>query len=133
MQFIWETLIVAAMFILRLGVPLTAIFFVGCALRRLDARWQAEAVARRQRFSSMEECLTSAATGRPVAAGAIIQEPCWEYRACPESMRARCPAYLAPQVPCWLARRREAGQLPSQCGRCSIFATARRIASGVAA
>ena len=128
MQLLWEALIVAALFLMRLGVPIASIFLVGCALRRLDERWRADAVAREQQLGVLGGC--EAAGGALVPA--LISEPCWEYRACPETTRARCPAYLAQTVPCWLARRRADGQLPSHCGRCSIFAT-RRIGTPAAA
>ena len=46
----WEqTAIIAGMFILRLGVPLAITLLVGYGLNRLDAKWQAEAEARRQK------------------------------------------------------------------------------------
>jgi len=128
MQLLWESLIIAAMFLLRLGIPLATMFLVGNALRRMDERWRAEALEREQQLGVMAGCETSGGALVP----ALIQEPCWEYRACPETTRARCPAYLAPNVPCWLARRRADGQMPSQCGLCSIFAT-RRIGTPVAA
>ena len=44
-----QVLAVVGMFILRLGVPLVITLMVGYWLRQLDARWQAEALARKAR------------------------------------------------------------------------------------
>lgn len=127
MQYVWESAILAAMFAVRLGVPLAIIFLVSHVLLRLDARWRADALAHQQSHTNGTPC-----TGPDDAAfvhrdGALIQEPCWEYRGCSEVMRANCPAYGAPQLSCWLARRMAHGRLPSQCAACSIFTTARRL------
>lgn len=133
MQFFTEVTIIVTMFILRLGVPIALMCLVTWGLRRLDTRWQAEAVARAQQLAATKANSLALATARPALPAAIIQEPCWEYRACPENVRARCPAYLSPRVPCWVARRQADGQLPSQCCRCSLFTTARHIGIGAAA
>ncbi len=47
--------IVLGMFILRLGVPLAVILTVGYLLRRLDAKWQAEAQAQRATSQPQQE------------------------------------------------------------------------------
>lgn len=131
MQFLTEVTIIVAMFIVRLGVPIALMCLVSYALRRLDARWQAE--ARAQQLTASNASAPPIATVVPAAATPLIQEPCWEYRACPETVRARCPAYLSPHLPCWIARRQAEGQLPSQCCNCSLFTTARHMGMGAAA
>jgi hypothetical protein len=135
MQLWWEVTIIAAMFVLRLGVPVAVICLVSYLLRRLDARWQAEAAARRQQLAltCAEANLARGNAAIAPAVVSLIQEPCWEYRACPEAVRARCPAYLSPRLPCWIARGQSAGEVPGQCCNCPIFAGARRIRTGVAA
>ncbi len=43
MEWLTQGLVILGLFILRLGVPLAIILAVGYGLRRLDAKWQAEA------------------------------------------------------------------------------------------
>jgi hypothetical protein len=56
MQWLVDTAAVAGMFILRLGVPIAITFAVAYALKRLDAKWQAEA---RQKAAPPAEDLVS--------------------------------------------------------------------------
>ena len=133
MQFLTEVTIMVAMFILRLGVPIALIGLISYALRRLDARWQAEALARSQQLACTNAITVPVTKTVPATATSLIQEPCWEYRACPETVRARCPAYLSTRLPCWIARRQAEGQLPSHCNHCAIFTTARHIGVGTTA
>ena len=126
MQWFYEVAIMVALFLLRLGVPIAAIFCVSCALRRLDAHWQAAALARRYQPASALAPAAHAAAPALSRTSRVIQEPCWEYKACPQDVRAKCPAFLNRQVPCWLAQRAATGRLPHTCCNCSIFATAPR-------
>ena len=135
MEWFFEAAIIISMFVLRLGVPIVLMFLISCALRRLDARWQAEALARHHQLALSNPDAVPVAAALPAAAGGgrLIQEPCWEYKACPESVRAKCPAYLDGQVPCWFAQRAATGQLPVACCTCSIFTTAPRMGVNSAA
>ncbi len=45
MDWLEATLYIGTLFVLRLGVPLGSIFLLGCGLRKLDAKWNAEAQA----------------------------------------------------------------------------------------
>jgi hypothetical protein len=113
---ILELLAVVGLFLIRFGVPLLISGGVAWWLFRLDAKWRREAPA------------VYIPTGAPAGAAGpghsrIIGEPCWVYRACPEQVRDKCPAYLQPDVPCWLARLRNDGRLTGGCRCCSIFAT----------
>jgi hypothetical protein len=107
------------MFVLRLGVPLAVTAAVVWWLRRLDARWQAEAEAKSRRALELKAAASGAA---PPAAHPA--RPCWEERNCAESVREHCPAYLQPAVPCWLARRAADGHLPAACVGCDRFTPA---------
>ncbi|MCS7220109.1 MAG: hypothetical protein RML36_03340 [Anaerolineae bacterium] len=101
---LFETLVVAGMFLVRLGVPLVITLAIAHALRWLDIRWQAEAVKARE------------------TAQALLQEPCWAHRGCTQERRSLCPAFQRPDLPCWAARRLREGQLPAECYNCRRFA-----------
>ena len=113
---------VVGLFFLRLIVPLTIMFAVGYWLRRLDAKWQAEAEARQK----------TAQRGQPVAlqslplaaddVGQLIRERCWDLRRCASTKRAQCPAFAQPDVLCWQAREQAEGQLPAKCSGCELYA-----------
>ena len=97
-----EFLAVAFGFLLRLGIPIGLSILIGWLLRRLDARWQAEAEA---------ELTQLQARATPL--------PCWEVHNCSARMRQRCPAYTQPNVPCW-EHRRANGQLQTACLTCKV-------------
>ena len=104
-------LIVVGMFVLRLGVPLAITLGIGYSLRRLDAKWEAEAQANRDR----------AAVPAEVKALKTSEQPCWEVKGCDEAQRAECPACRLLDIPCWVARLRTTGWLPIECQGCELF------------
>ncbi len=120
-----EAVVIAGMFLLRLGVPLVITLLVGYLLRRLDAKWQAEA---------QMQLGAAPAQGPAVPAPALTRlaaQPCWIEKGCDEARRARCPAPKRPNIPCWLARRQAEGRLPAECYNCSRLAL-RQAAAGAA-
>lgn len=100
----FEALVVAGMFLARLGVPLVITLAIAYALRQWDARWQAEAIKARE------------------TARILLQEPCWTRKGCDLKRRTLCPAFQHPDLPCWTARRLTEGQLPAECHICGRFA-----------
>lgn len=106
-----EGLAILGMFILRLGIPLAITLGIGYALRRLDARWEAEAVTFREQEAAPVE----------LQALKTVDQPCWEVKGCDEDSRAKCPACKAWDIPCWVARLRATGRLPAECHGCEIF------------
>ena len=94
---------VIGMFILRLGVPLAITLAVGYWLRRLDAKWQAEALARKAEAALIEEEKRAEPN---IEMFKIIEQPCWVLKNCPEDAVASCPAHRHSELPCWLARLR---------------------------
>lgn len=111
MDTFYETSVIVLMFIVRLGVPLLVTIAIVAWLRRLDARWQAEAMQERSSISVA-----------PIAT--VIKSapsPCWIVRSCPEEKRNRCTAYAQPEVACWSARKQADGRLPSLCLTCILF------------
>ena len=110
----FEIAAVAGLFLLRLGVPLAITAAVVWWLRRLDARWQAQAETESRRVLELKAEPVAVAATQPA-------RPCWEERHCAESVREHCPAYFQPAVPCWLARRAADGHLPAACADCARF------------
>lgn len=101
MESILSLLAVITGFLLRFVLPIAITAVAIYILRRLDARWQAEAET---------EALSSA-----------VEKPrCWETKNCPPEMRASCPGYLS-KAPCWQARRKDNGYLQDKCLDCDIF------------
>jgi hypothetical protein len=115
MMDLWVTAFsILGLFILRLGIPLAVIFLIGYWLRRLDAKWQAEAVARRETEIEL--------VGEPeIEIYRVIDQPCWVIKDCPESIRNQCPAFQYPDKICWLARRQAEGKIPEACYYCPLF------------
>jgi hypothetical protein len=107
------------MFLLRLGVPLAITLAVGYWLRRLDARWQAEALARKAESVLAQQ--EQAGESEFEMFRVIAQPACWAQKGCSESTYDGCPAYQHPDLPCWLARLRAEGRLPQPCYRCELF------------
>lgn len=107
---------ILGLFVLRLGVPILIVFGVGYWLRRLDARWEAEAQVAVRKTVVMPEIEL-----RPV------EQPCWVLKNCPENAYTRCPVFLNPQQPCWLTRSRAEGTLPNACFQCVLFSQRRPV------
>ena len=110
-----EAAVIAGMFLLRIGVPLAITLAVAYFLRRLDAKWQAEAWAQWEASQSQDEVVREAKLLR------TSEQPCWSLKGCDETARANCAAPKFPDLPCWLARRRSEGKLPAECYGCEQF------------
>jgi hypothetical protein len=120
-----EVTAVVGLFILRLGAPLAITLAVGYWLRRLDAKWEAESLARQAADSSVEEVATESVRElfeKP-------EQPCWIVKNCPASARERCPVSHHPAIPCWMARLRVEGRLTTNCYGCELFAPMRVVQS----
>lgn len=101
METLTATLAIITGLAIRLAIPIAitavAIYF----LRRLDARWQAEA--------SKEGWLP------------VVEKPhCWETNNCSPEKREACPGYLS-KAPCWQTFRKSNGYLQEQCLGCEVF------------
>ena len=94
-------LAIVAGFALRLAIPIAVTAIAIYFLRRLDARWRAEAETE--------------------ALQPVVEKPrCWEIKNCTPEMRATCPGYSS-EAPCWQARREENGYLQDKCLECDVF------------
>jgi len=115
-----QAAIILGMFILRLGVPLAITLAVGYWLRKLDAKWQAEARARLQQQQAQEK---AAAAKSALKMYRVIEQPCWVLKNCPDEARSKCPAVEKPYLPCWMARCQAEGQIPPECYYCHLFSS----------
>lgn len=118
---ITEAVAMVLLFVLRLGIPLAVTILVVWGLRRLDARWEADASARRAAKAVASGEVAAARLASPMA----TSKPCWSLRGCPERRQAACAACADTAMPCWLARLRADGRLPGACYGCALFRTRR--------
>lgn len=114
-----ELLALTVLFALRLGAPIVVTAAIVWGLRRLDARWQAEAEAQHASRAVAAGLVSATATTSALAAG----RPCWELNNCPPEKRQHCPACTLTDLPCWMARLRADGRLPGRCYGCALFRT----------
>lgn len=126
-----NVLLVILLFIMRLGIPVLVTVAIAYGLRRLDAKWQAEAEAKAQTKSVVPQAPQPKPARIGNGAGVTIPlrqpvagaagQPCWSLKGCSESMRANCAAFHQPNVPCWSARMNAEGRLPEGCKDCKVY------------
>jgi len=85
--------------ILRLAVPIVVTALLIYFLRRLDARWQAEA-----KLVPLE----------------VKKLKCWEIKGCTPEQIKNCPSPKS-SLPCWQVHRLPNGYLREECLECQIF------------
>ena len=112
------------LFALRCLVPLALTVAAGYLLTRLDKRWQAAARAEREAWTEVEESRERVRLPQPAAPRILplMTAPCWVQKGCEPATRNECPAYLKPNGPCWSARLKAEGELPTSCVTCTLFA-----------
>ena len=108
---------VVGLFFLRLVIPLVLMLVVGYWLRRLDAKWQLEARAR----IAEKQARPEEAAAPELEFFRVVDPSCWVQKECPEEIYTECPAFKAPEIPCWLARYRTEGSIPTKCYSCQLF------------
>lgn len=99
METINAILALLAGFGIRILVPAGVTALAVYLLRRLDARWQVEAVTKSLR---------------------VIKPECWKTKGCSEEKRAVCPGYNSP-APCWQIFRQKNGYLKQTCLGCEVL------------
>src|SRR3990172_3146726 len=99
--------------VVRLGLPVIALFGAGYLLRRHRARVE-------EMFSTVDLAWRpQLAAGNPCGAGQPAA--CWQLMACPLAARDACPAYNRTYMPCWLAKKlASGGHLREQCLSCAL-------------
>jgi len=140
------------MILLRFGIPVAVLAIAGYFLKRLDARWEAEARASVEEqpavSAEVQPAVVPAVTARrprapapgplptfipppPARPPVSVQpgitmaaaRPCWEEKGCSDEMKATCAAPAHRDKPCWQARLDAEGKIPEQCVECDIFQT----------
>lgn len=107
---------VVGMFLLRLGVPLAITVAVGYWLRRLDARWQAEAQAQWEADDPSQKEIAD------ILRGLKAERFCRKSKEYDEIVRHLDPDCALLDIPCWVARLRTTNRLPKECYGCELFA-----------
>jgi hypothetical protein len=102
METITSILVVIAGLLIRLAIPIALTALLIFFLRRLDARWQAEAELPQPKVETTE---------------------CWKIKNCSTEQRKNCVAYQA-TLPCWQVKRLPNGYLRDECLSCEIFTEA---------
>ena len=99
MQTITSILVLIVGLLIRLAIPIALTALLIFFLRKLDARWQAEA-----ELPQLDERTTE----------------CWKIKNCPPEQLNNCVAYQA-TLPCWQVKRLPNGYLREECLSCEIF------------
>jgi hypothetical protein len=101
MDTVIASLVVLSGLLLRFGIPIVITLLVVVALRKADARWQAEA-----------------AQLPPMA---DVEAPhCWDIKNCPPELLQACPAPTS-TISCWQIYRQRNGYLQEKCLTCLVF------------
>jgi hypothetical protein len=97
-----DALVIAYMFVLRIGVPILITLMIGAWLRRL--------------LEEREE--------KPAEAPLALQagQHCWDITHTPDSEEARAMSAQRPDLPCWLALQVSGAGLKEMCHTCPVFA-----------
>jgi len=99
METITSLLALIAGLLIRLAIPIALTMMLILILRKLDARWQAEAQIPQPAMQAIE---------------------CWKIKGCSPEQRKYCVAYQA-TLPCWQAKRLPNGYLREECLSCEVF------------
>ncbi len=111
-----DALIIIGMFLLRLGVPVAITLAVGYGLRRLDAKWQSEALAQWEADDPAQKEIVD-------TLGSLKTDRfCRKTPGYTELVRDLDPDCALLNIPCWVARLRATGRLPEECRTCDLFA-----------
>jgi hypothetical protein len=102
MEILTSFFYILAGFFLRLAIPILGTLLLIVVLRRLDARWQAE--AERQPMP-------------------VDKPECWKIKGCAAEQIENCPAPKS-SLPCWQVYRLPNGYLNEECISCKVFVEA---------
>ena len=102
METLTSILVILGGLLLRFAIPVAGTALLIYFLRKLDAHWQAEAVA------------------LPVH---VEKAECWQIKGCSEEQRKSCMGAASP-LPCWQVYRQPNGYLQEKCISCEVFVNA---------
>lgn len=108
------------LFLLRCIAPLALTLIVGYFMNRLVDRWRAVDEQMLEEYLKSEPDMAAA----PVITLPAITVPCWIMRNCTPEMKADCPAYKQPGLPCWLVKLSSEGNITDDCPDCPIYTDA---------
>ena len=94
--------VLCAGLLVRLALPIAVTLVMVYFLRKLDARWQAEAELHQQGMEKPE---------------------CWKIKGCPPQQTENCEANKS-ELPCWQVNRLPNGYLQEGCLSCPVFLNA---------
>ena len=112
-QTVIDTLIIFAMFVLRIGVPIVLTLAFGYWLEKKLAPPQ-EASVHQATGARIIQFPRQAAT-RPTAVH------CWDLKECSVDQRSNCAACQRPDLPCWLALQAQGEKLREACFTCALY------------
>ena len=116
-----------ALFALRCVLPLALLFAIGYAMTRLANRWETQQEGQPASGAAIPLPMAGAESR---ATAAALNSPCWVYKSCDETKRARCPATRNPSLACWVALTWAEGRLPAKCANCPRYTGAPALAVG---
>jgi hypothetical protein len=117
MELLEDLMEAALIAVIRLGMPVAALFVIGYLLRRATLRRQDPMAGwhGKRRTSS-----GGYAQEMPCRA---LERPCWQFKQCPVEISDQCPAHKHPELPCWRAVKTNLGRLKAACPGCELFLT----------
>jgi hypothetical protein len=114
-QFIVNYFVVLALVLLRVGVPLALAIAVGRWLERKLRPQDAKEMEGRKGARIIQF------PGLKSASGMMREAHCWDVKECDPAVRAECPAYRRPELPCWLAAQAAEGKFRDKCSTCDLY------------
>jgi len=99
METLISVLYIIAGFVARLAIPIAGTVLLIFLLRKIDAKWQAEAARQ------------PVPTNKP---------ECWKIKGCAPEKVENCAAVTSP-LPCWQVYRLPNGYLNEECMKCQVF------------
>ncbi len=105
-----ESLIVLALFVLRVGVPI--------ALTLAFGHWLEKKL---RPHETTEKPQVKVELLRRTKASNVIRLHCWDIKRCDGAARAQCAACRHPDLPCWLALQVEGVKVREQCFTCAFY------------
>ena len=121
------TAVVVGLFALRCVLPLALLFAVGYTMTRLANRWETQQKGQPASGAAIPLPMAGAESS---GVAAPLKVPCWVYKNCDETKRARCPAARNPSLACWVALTWAEGRLPAKCANCPRYTGAPALAVG---
>ncbi|MCA9927044.1 MAG: hypothetical protein KC419_01150 [Anaerolineales bacterium] len=109
------TLTMILLFALRCIAPLLLTIFIGWAMNRMVAKWEAEEAVK---SVQPEPVLPKPLPSKPNRQSRPSFINCWILRSCEST---DCEAYENTAVTCWQAKLKVSGHLPERCEECPLY------------